>query len=401
MNEVIDQYCPNLKAYLAANPEIDKMIKTDDGTYYCFPFIRGGDTLLTSMGLMIRGDWLTELGLEVPETIEEWETVLTAFKEQKGATAPFTYQYASGGLTNNNPFAYAFGVTRNFYIDDSGKIVYGAVQEGYKEYLQLMNKWMKAGLIDLDLITLTGDQVAAKITNGTAGASFAYCGSGLGNWTSAGQATDPNYVLVAAPYPTTEKGATPEMGQRDNNYIGTGSAITTSCENVELAARLLDYAYSEEGSMLFNFGEEGTSYTMSGDKAIFTDEVLNNPEGLSMAHALSNYIRAHYNGPFIQREDYAEQYYVLDTQKEALQIWSNTNMANHVVPPVTATADESKEMATYMADIEKYRDQQTIGFINGTISFDEWDNYVETINGMGLDKVLEIQNAALGRYNSR
>ena len=402
LNDVIDQYCPNLKAYLAANPEIDKMVKTDDGTYYCFPFIRGGDMLLTSMGPMLRGDWLEELGLEVPETIEEWEIVLTAFKEKKGATAPFSYQWASGGLTNNNPFAYAYGVTREFYLDDNGKVAYGAVQDGYKEYLMLMNKWMKAGLVDLDLLALTGDQVAAKITNGSAGASFAYCGSGLGNWTNAGKATNPDYQLVAAPYPSLVKGQTPEMGQRDNNYIGTGSAaITASCKNIEVVARLLDYAYGAEGSMLYNFGEEGTSYTMVNGVATFTDEVLKNPNGLSVAHALSGYIRAHYNGPFVQREDYIKQYYTTDAQKNAVAVWSNTNMAKHVMPPVTASPEESKEVSTYMTEITKYRDQETIKFINGDRSFDTWDAYVAEIEKMGLPKVLELKEAALARYNSR
>lgn len=52
-------------------------------------------------------------------------------------------------------------------------MTYGAVQDGYKEYLMTMNKWMKEGLVDLDLLALTGVRIAAKITNGTAGASFA------------------------------------------------------------------------------------------------------------------------------------------------------------------------------------------------------------------------------------
>ena len=402
LNDIIDQYCPNLKAYLAANPEIDKMIKTDDGTYYCFPFIRGGDTLLTSMGLFLRGDWLEELGLEVPTTIEEWEIVLTKFKEEKGAAAPFSYQYGSGGLTNNNPFAYAYGVTRNFYINDEGKVVFGAVEEGYKEYLQLMNKWMEAGLIDIDLLTLTGDQVAAKMTNGTAGASFAYCGSGMGNWTTAGKATNENFTLVAAPYPSLVEGQKPEMGQRDNNYLGTGSAaITTSCENVEAAARLLDYAYSEAGHTLYNFGAEGVSYELVDGEPHYTDLLLKNPDGLSITHAMAGHIRANYNGPFVQNEAYAQQYYTLDTQKEAVKIWADTNMGAHVVPPITPSAEESKEQSQIMNEINTYRDQYTIKFILGDADFSEWDTYVEQIYKMGLDRVLEIQNSALDRYNAR
>lgn len=402
LNDVIEQYCPNLKAYLEEHPEIDAMVKTDDGTYYCFPFIRGGDALLTSTGLVLREDWLEELNLEVPTTIEEWEIVLTAFKEEKNATAPFTFQYSLEDFTNNNPWEYAYGVTRNFYLDDNGKIVYGAVQDGYKEYLQLMNKWMKQGLIDVDLLTLTEEQVAAKIINGSSGASFGYCGSGMGNWINAGKAKDESYNLVAAPYPTQDKGTKPEMGQRDNNYIGIGSAaISTSCQNVELAAKLLDYAYSEEGHRLYNFGEEGTSYKLINGKPNYTELLLNNPDGISVTHVMGGYIRANYNGPFIQDEVYVEQYYTLDNQKDAVKIWAETNMEKHIIPPITPTAEESQEQSQIMYDINTYRDEYAIKFIFGTIDFSEWDTYVDTIYKMGLERVLEIQKDALGRYYAR
>lgn len=66
------QFAPNLMKYLKDNPEIDKMCKTDDGMYYAFPFIRGDKTLIVYSGLMLRQDWLDELGLDVPETIDEW-----------------------------------------------------------------------------------------------------------------------------------------------------------------------------------------------------------------------------------------------------------------------------------------------------------------------------------------
>lgn len=401
LNDVIDNYCPNLKAYLEANPDVDRMIKTDEGAYYCFPFIRGGEQLKTSTGLMVRGDWLEELGMEVPKTMDEWYDVLTAFKEKKGAEAPFTYQYSSLGLTDNNPFAYAYGAPRNFYIGDDGKVHYGAIEDGYREYLKTMNKWMSEGLLDVDLATLTGDQVAAKVTNGTAGASFGWCGSNLGTWTNAGKATTESFSLVPAPYPTLESGAKSEFGQKDNAYVNMGGAvITTSCKDVELAARLLDYAYSEEGHMLFNFGIEGVSYTMENGEPVYTDLLLKNPD-LSITHAMAGYIRANYNGPFVQDEAYASQYYTLDAQKEAIALWSDTNAGSHILPPVTPTVDESKEQAQIMNEINTYRDEMTMKFILGNKSFDEWDDYVKTIEGMNIDRVLEIQNAALERYEAR
>ena len=83
----IETEAPNLYAYLQQHPEIDKMCKTDDGQYFGFPFIRGDKYLQTSAGIIIRQDWLDELGLAMPETIDDWTNVLTQFKEQKGARA--------------------------------------------------------------------------------------------------------------------------------------------------------------------------------------------------------------------------------------------------------------------------------------------------------------------------
>ena len=82
LNEVFEKYCPNVMKYLEENPDVDKMIKTDDGHYYVFPFVRGDEALCHTIGPMLREDWLEELGLEVPTTIDEWHTVLTAFKEK-------------------------------------------------------------------------------------------------------------------------------------------------------------------------------------------------------------------------------------------------------------------------------------------------------------------------------
>ena len=402
LNDVFEQYCPNLMKYLEENPDIERMIKTDEGHYYVFPFIRGDDALCNTIGLMLREDWLKELNLEVPTTIDEWHTVLTAFKEKKGATAPFTWEYTMGALTQVNPFAYAYGTTQEFYKGTDGKIYFGAVEEGYKEYLTTFNQWYKEGLLDQDLATLALDQVSAKMTNGSAGASMGWAGSRMGTWINAAQATDSDYMLVAAPYPTLVKGDKPEMGQIDNRYPNQGCvAITTSCQDVETAARLLDYAYSEEGHMLFNFGIEGESFTMIDGYPTYTDTILNNPDGWSVAQSLSAYIRGNYNGPFVQDIRYLEQYYTIDNQKETNAVWGATNAASYKIPPITPTAEESKEFSTIMNEINTYRDEMTLKFIFGTENLDDFEDYVKTIENMGLKRALEIQNAALERYQER
>ncbi len=153
--------------------------------------------------------------------------------------------------------------------------------------------------------------------------------------------------------------------------------------------------------MLFNFGIEGESYTIIDGYPTYTDQILNNPDGWSVAQALSAYIRGNYNGPFVQDIRYLEQYYTIDSQKISNQIWGETNGAKHKIPPITPTAEESREYSTIMNEINTYRDEMTLKFIFGTESLDNFDNYVKTIENMGLARALEIQNLAMDRYNNR
>ena len=84
LNDLMDAgKLPNFKAYLDSDPEADKLCKNDDGLYAWAPMIRKPDSPLVFNGNMIRQDWLDELGLQMPETIQEMEDTLLIFKEKK------------------------------------------------------------------------------------------------------------------------------------------------------------------------------------------------------------------------------------------------------------------------------------------------------------------------------
>lgn len=403
LNDIIDQYCPNLRKYLTENPDVDKMIKTDDGNYFAFPFIRGEDKLRYTVGGFIRKDWLDELGLEVPTTVDEWHTVLTAFKEKKGTEAPISFDWANFKQSNPIAFAYKVGAANStwFILDDGGKVAFAPAQAEYKDYLMTMNQWYQEGLIDKDIATLNGDQVTAKMTSDKSGASVGWAASRMQVFMTSAQKTNPDYLLVPTPIPTLEKGAAPEYGYMENKFPDVAAAITSSCKNVELAARLLDYGYSDAGHNLFNYGIEGVSYEMKDGKAVYSDLVMNNPDGWPLAQSLSKYIRANYNGPFVQDLNYLEQYLQLPTVKDCPSVWEVPNAGKHTVPNITPTQEESKELATITNELNTYVDEMTLKFIFGTESFDKWDHYIQTLKDMRLDRALEIENAALARYEAR
>jgi putative aldouronate transport system substrate-binding protein len=399
LNDVIDKYAPNLKAYLKAHPDIDKMVKTDAGQYYTFPFIRGHERLQFSSGLIIRKDWLDDLGLPLPTTIDEIHSTLVAFRDKKGSKAPYTN---SGGGTGN--FLNAFGQEGGFYIHDDGKIHHGVLEPGYRTYLQTMAQWYKEGLMDPDLFTQTAQTVSAKMTGGVSGLSSGSVNSSMITWNNSARKTDPTFTLVMLATPVVKKGdrigfATADLPYGSNTISMTG--ISTDCKNIEAAARLLDWGYTNEGQMYYNFGAEGVSYTMVNGFPTYTDLIMKNPQGLPISQALGGYALSGAGGPFVQDVRYVDQYMNSKEGKEALDTLYAPQVLKHKIPVITLTPEENQELARIMNEINTYVTEMTTKFILGTENLTNFDAFIATIRRMGIDRALVIQNAALTRYNAR
>jgi putative aldouronate transport system substrate-binding protein len=403
LNDAFARYAPNLSEFLRANPRYDKMVKTDEKNYYVFPFLRGDDRLCSFNGIYLRKDWLDELGLQVPETFDEWHTVLTAFKDRKGSRAPLTM-----GLTNDNRylsnFLWGLGVYHDWYLGNDGRVRYGAIETPYREFISIMARWYREGLLDPDFVSLNLSQVNQKMTTGASGASVGNLGRDMGGWTPTARNTDPKFTLVAAKPPVLRKGTPVTMLQIDNPYTGNGCvAISSQNKNVEISARMLDWGYSAEGFVFYNFGAEGVAHNTVNGRHIYTNEITNNPRGWSMSQAISAHARSAYNGPFIQAYDYQVQFFALPEQNDAPDIWKIPEPFKHKMPPISPNANEASEMARIMGEVNTYWVEMLTKFVMGTETLNDasWNTFVSTIRRMGIDRAVEIQNAALVRYNNR
>lgn len=398
LNEILDMFSPNLKKVLEENEVYDKQAKTDRGDYYVYPFFYGGEKLRVASGPILRKDLLDKVGLAVPETVDEWETVLTAFKEKFDATAPMAGAFASMA----NCIAPAFNVWTGWHRNGD-TVVYGPYEEGYKDLLAKLHDWYKKGLIDPDFATSDSKKVNADMLNGRSGAVYGWAGSGMGQWLKS--ATIEGFDLVGAKYAAPQKGATPEYGVMGGHLlVNCGAAITKQCKNVELAARFLDYGYSEEGHILYNFGIEGESFEWvdkDGEKyPQYTDYVMNN-ETYTASQMLAFYNFASYNGLMVQDERYIEQYYPTTQQKEAQEIWAQTNMDNHLLPQIYLKEEETEEDSNIMANITTYVEEMTAKFITGAESLDNYDKYLAQLREFGVEKAIKFRQDAYNRYLKR
>lgn len=402
LNDVIGNTAPNLKKVLDEYPAVDKMVKTQEGDYYCFPFLRGVETpnkTLFSSGFVIRKDVLDQLGLAVPETITEWDTVLRAFKNA-GFEAPFSTRKE----WMKDVWSPGFDNWGDFYVQD-GVVKNGLIEDSRKEFLTQLHKWYEEGLIDRDYLVADKASTQTYFTTGKSAAGYAPGSQGLGAYTTIMHDTDPNITeesIVSAVPVTSVKGQLAKFSKMNQIFDGSGSspAITTQCKNVEAAAWLLDWMYSEEGTLAVRYGIEGVSYVMVDGEPQFTDLITNNPDGLTMDRASALYTRAS-SGATIQTDKYTEGNYSMQNQKDALAMWMLTDMGKYIYPPAVISTDKSEEFSNIMNNIKTFVDEMEAKFILGTESLDKWDEYVEQIKKFGIEEAIQMKQEAYDDYMSK
>ena len=396
LNDIIDKYSPALRKFLDENESIDKQVKDDDGNYYAYPFGMEEGILQVAFGPIFRKDWLDKVNMEIPETIDEWEAVLTAFKNECGATAPLTGTWSSMMYLGSG-----YDIWQNWYLNGD-EVTYGFAEDNFKNLLTTLNDWYKKGLLDADIAVNDDKTVKNNMLTGKSGVIFGYAGSGLAQLISDIGISNPAFDLVGSRYPSSAKDKVPEYSSLSSPVsMGSSVAISKNCINPELAARFLDYGYTEAGHMVYNFGVEGESYNMVDGYPTYTDWILNNPDGLSVNVAMGQYIRASYSGPFFQDTAYIEQYYKLPQQKEAQKRWGESNMNKHLLPSLYISTDVSDRDADIMTNVNTYREEMILKFITGEEPIENFDKYIAQLKAYGLDEAIHHRQEAYERYLAR
>lgn len=404
INDLLEVYAPNFSILMAEKPEIQKELATDAGTIYYFPCLYEGDLLTVWYGPQIRGDWLETLGLEAPETIDEWHEVLTAFKEQdpngngEADEIPFVCKNALGVTYSGYAFLGAWNINSGFY-NDNGIVRYGAVQPEFEQWLTVMRQWYEEGLIDPDFASTDSTGFKAKITGNVAGSYYGSCSGNLGKYMTALQDTDDSFTLIGVQFPSLTAGDTNVLGGKEGVVTGSGTAITSASANPELSAKWLDYLYGEEGNTLVNYGVEGvTYYTLNDGTIYYANDIVNNSDGLSVGDALSKYSHVTVGGPFVENEHFWELLLVFPEQTAAIGEWSKAENNTQMPSSITISADDSQTIANILSEVETYVNEMVTKYIMGQESLDSFDDFVATIEGMNIDEAIAIEQAALDNY---
>lgn len=366
---------------------------------------------VVDVGLAVRQDYLDELGLEEPKTLEDFYEALTQMKAKYGAT----YYMNQDSSDPVNSFAQCFGVVGNasssssyaYYLAKNGEeVTFSPLEESFRDYLETMAQWYSEGLIYADFLSATDAIPSADILlRGDIGVTYYNAASytTLMSQVEAGS----SFKLTPVEVPVNVETGEPGHLGRLVDYVSPkgyslSTALDTGSEKFQAVCSMLDYLYTNEGSELFNYGIEGETFTYDDQgNHVWTDLMVNNPDGLAYSWCISRYTFG--AGSFRIDSSRTLANYG-DEEMHLIEVWNDGQCDTRDVLPTSGlslTADEASSFAAGFSDIRTHAQQNILAFITGTRPISEYDTFVEELKSMKVDDCTQILQDALDRYNQR
>ena len=417
LEDYIDAYMPNLKAVFDKYPEYRTMCTDTEGHIWALPWIEqlgSGKTAIQTVGNMsfINKKWLDFLNLEVPETVDEFEQVLIAFRDHAselqeefgidGSNIPMSCIVNDGDQDPSiliNGFGEGYGdadKTRHIAVTDDKKVICSATQEGYKKGIEWLNKLNDEGLIDPEAFTQEWSTYVSKGKSGRYGVCFSWDVANIDNledWV-------PLPVLTA-----DTRNLTPQNGSFTSGFDRGRCVVTAVAKNPALVCAWLDQMYDPIQSPQNNWG----TYGEDDDFDIF--EMSKNAEGGDMlkhaplgdASPVEVREAESVGGPLAVLDEYYDKYVTCPDDAQYRLDWIEDYFTpdmhtEYVYPNVFMNREDTEELSNLQADIQKTINAKKSDWIMNGFTDADWDEYLKSLDSYGLEDYLKIYQKYLDAY---
>lgn len=396
LTDIIPEYAPNYYALLQGDDNLRKDLTTDTGKLYSMGMIYDRPQGVRE-GPLLRKDYLEATGKDTPETTDEWMEVLKIMKDN-GIKYPMGV--SNGGDIRGGFFMNAFGTAggHSYKVDNAtGELVYDGTSDELRDFVEFFHEAFTAGLIDPDYAYQQMFDQTLQIAGDTA--LFGGMDRDLVSYK-----TNYDMDLMAVPMAHTPDTDTMKLTNYEYAYQRNSGmkniVVTTDCLEPEKAVTFLDWFYSTEGSSAVNFGfEEGESYEVVDGVKQALPLMLERDENLVSYQVIYSLDE----GPGLQlvnRNNPVNEDYVI----EAKEIWLSYDASKAMysgLPTLAFTAEEAEDMTAVNTDIYTTVSTEISRFMMGERDLSEWDDYVASVEAMGLDELTEFYVTAYERYEHR
>ena len=426
--DLINEYCPTLVQILEDNPQYQKEIVTPDGNMYGFPYIEQMKGLVMTSGpLLINQNWLDQVGMDLPTTVDEFTDILYAFKEAgdlngngEADEIPALTMFGPeeidqfGSYNMFYRFTGCFGQADSYcygnYLADhlaviDGKITFTGMNESIRKTADYFHQLYADGLLNVNCFESTS---TTNYTNSELIQTEAKAGV-VGVWTDM-QITDNNvrHEYVAVPQLTGEDGGLSGFPLNYSEMQDTSdTCITTECKFPEVIACFVEYLISDPSlSVQSNWGAVGYNYyeDENGMLCFNLDEngdIIPVEPYTSFGEMRTNTTPA--RGSMIVLDEYYDtvcQYTydavnLLEFQKvngKEEQLSRGTN-----VPKLLMTVEENQRLNQIQPVISDIVDRYVATSVQNGTDDASWNQYLSDLEAAGVNELVEIFQGAYDR----
>lgn len=419
---------PNLSAILEKYPKIKAAITQDDGKIYGLPAAEMMGTAATGAAedysihsiqqfSMINKAWLDDLGLDVPETVEELKAALQAFKDNDmahkmygadpGSTIPMSFGFDEW-CWGQNIFYAPFGLTNwsdvcmDLRLTKDKEVVFDCVSDEYRDAITYYHDWYADGLIDVEVFSQEANQYLAKGAQGYLGvATWWEINEMMGEHAA-------DYVYL--PPLKGPDGKCTVYIKSAGSAVNSGQlSITRDCKSPANLLKFYDQWYTGENVMQLQYGPIGVYFNEEKDDqgmyVSITDEEARAKYNKSAGELKSTYEVA---GPkLILSEYYTNVFHMEDRAMQRLEDLQNfwfKYVDDFTYYPVDCvfTKEELDDLDLYRPDFESHvREQEALWLRDGGPTDAEWEAYKQDlVDTYGMNQLLEVYQNAYARYSS-
>lgn len=404
MAPLIEEYAPNIKAMFEKDEAMQKIVTTQDGEIFTLPQRMPLRPNTFDVGF-INQQWLDNLGLDYPETTEDFKNVLMAFKTEDANgngdpndEIPMTFvgtNDLAGFLSLFGSFGITDSIQANYLQVVDGEVQFWPTTENYKEAINYFADLYANGLIDNEAFTQDFGMGTSKYRS----SGDPIVGVGF-HWTIAAGVTDAladQYVqLLPLEGPNGDRfwRQNPDKVKGGRNYV----AISATNPNPAATVRWLDELYNEDISIQLYFGPEGLGTQFNEDGSI---DLLPPQDGMTEDSWQWK----------IGLNDSAPLYVSEEREADIVRNdWVNTKLAydeayseflrDEWYPFVYWTSEQSSELVSLQTDIHPYVGQMMAQWISGGGVDEGWDAYISQLEAMGLPRLMEIYTEGFEAYQA-
>lgn len=354
----------------------------------------------TYASFLINKTWLDKLNLEVPQTLEELEKVLIAFRDEdpngNGVQdeLPLYMQLTGDEAWSISAFMGAFGCSGsivNYFALDGDTVVYQPLSDNFREFMTWIHHLEEEGLMAAELATVDWSQYSARLANDTpiVGMTNAWDKSVLG------VDYQDEYVAIA-PMEGPHGDRAVASNQAVSSYDGVPKFVMSAqCEYKEQLMKFIDLCFIPENAAQCFYGPIGTVLEQTDDGL----RMVEPPEGMSWNAWKYKYA---VNGGWPLLGDEAFEALFAETPASdsgKLELTSvNEPYGNaNTLPSLKFTEEESDELSIVKNDVDTYVNKKIVEwFANGGVE-EEWESYLNELNNMGVETYVSIYQEAYNR----